>query len=309
MKAIQMTTIRTVLGRVAAISLLVASLLALGACDLDQKGMVMMVDPEYRASIIGTNKSGFTVPDGILWKNGKIFMADEGGDALLVWSGPGDVKTLCDSKLGIISPEDLVMDRDGNIFFTDDDAGGLWTVSADGKASLLAGKDKGLISTEGIALAPTGNLLVGDGEKHEVFCVTRSGEVSTFLGPGYGITKPESMVFDEKGNLYIADNQDNVLYLLTPEMKFHKLIERREGFSPETIWYANGALYITDSQNGKLSRYTQEDGLKTIAVFGGKLANICGITTDDQGSIYVSIQTNIKKHLGYLIRLDKELQP
>lgn len=309
MKAILNSITRKSLAKGVAVSLLIAALFSLSACDLDQKGMVMMVDPEYRASIIGTNKSGFTVPDGILWKDGKIFMADEGGDAIRVWSAPGVVRNLCDSSLGIISPEDLVMDREGNIFFTDDDAGGLWTVSADGKASLLAGKDKGLISTEGIALAPSGNLLVGDGEKHEVFCVTRSGEVSTFLGPGYGITKPESMVFDEKGNLYIADNQDNVLYLLTPEMKFHKLIERREGFSPETIWYANGVLYITDSQNGKLSRYTPEDGLKTIAVFGGKLANICGVTTDDQGNIYVSIQTNIKKHLGYLIRLDKELQP
>jgi sugar lactone lactonase YvrE len=269
---------------------------------------VMMTDPAYRATVIATNHDGFDVPDGILWRDGKIIMADEAGGALRNWCDAKDVKTLCDTTLGIQSPEDLVMDKEGNIFFTDDDAGGVWEVDKNGKAFLLAGKEKGLVSTEGIALSPSGAILVGDGTRHQVFSVSRSGDVSVFLGPGYGITKPESMVFDEKGNLYIADNEDQVLYVLTPEMKLQRLIEKREGFSPETIWYSNHVLYITDSSDGKLMRYTPEEGVKTIAVLGGKLSNICGITMDDKGSIYVSIQTNLKRKIGYLLRLDKEPQ-
>ena len=290
------------------LALFLSSIL-IGGCGLDQKGMVLMTDKSYRASIVGTNNDGFTVPDGILWKDGKLYMADEGGGAFRVWTNADEVKTLADSSLGILSPEDLVMDVEGNIFFTDDDAGGVWEINNRGKPFLLAGKDKGLISTEGIALSPNGQILVGDGERHQVFSVSKSGDVSTFLGADYGITKPESMVYDDKGNLYIADNQDNILYLLTPDMKLHRPLENREGFSPETIWYSRGTLYITDSGDGKLFSYTPEEGLKTIAVFGGKLAAVSGVTTDDNGSIYLSVQTNLKKKLGYILRLDKETRP
>jgi sugar lactone lactonase YvrE len=216
---------------------------------------------------------------------------------------------LCDAKLGVLSPEDVVMDAEGNLFFTDDDAGGVWQSDANGNAKLLAGKDKGLVSTEAIALAPSGEILVGDGLRHQVFTVSRSGDVSVLLGPGYGIQKPESMVFDEAGNLYIADNQEHIVYVLTPEMKLQRLLEKREGFSPETLWYAHNSLFITDSSAGKLSRFTPEEGLQTIAVFGGKLATVNGLTMDEQGSIYVSVQTDLKRKIGYILKLEREPQP
>jgi sugar lactone lactonase YvrE len=298
--------LQTMAKNICILSLLLTCVL-LSGCGLDQKGMVLFTDPSYRATVVGTNKDGFTVPDGLLWKEGKLFMADEGGNALRVWTSANDVKTLSDPNLGIMSPEDLVMDVEGNIFFTDDDAGGLWEVDKQGKSFLLAGKDKGLISTEGVALAPWGAILVGDGETHQIFSVSRTGSVSVFLGADAGIKKPESMVFDEKGNLYIADNTDNILYLMTPDKQLHRPIENREGFSPETHWYSQGLLYITDSQNGKLFTYTPEEGLKTIAGFGGKLAYVCGITTDDKGNIYLSIQTNLKHNIGYILRLEKEM--
>jgi sugar lactone lactonase YvrE len=284
-----------------------SGVLLLGGCGLDQKGMVLLTDESYRATVVGTNKDGFTVPDGLLWKQGKLYVADEGGDAVRAWTSAREVKTFCDSSLGILSPEDLVMDAEGNIFFTDDDAGGIWTVDNQGKCSLLAGKDKGLLSTEGIALSPSGTILVGESTSHRVFAIGQNGEVSVFLGAEYNIKKPESMVFDEKGNLYIADNEDDVLYLLTPDMKLHRPLENQPEFSPETIWYSRGVLYITDSKNGKLFGYTPEEGLRTIAVFGGKLAAVGGITTDENGSIYVSIQTDLKHKLGYVLRLDKEM--
>jgi sugar lactone lactonase YvrE len=278
------------------------------ACGIDQKGMVLLKDESYRATIFSTNKNGIGAPDGLLWRQDKLFIADEGGSALRVWSANG-IQTLCDAKLGVMSPEDVVMDATGNLFFSDDDAGGVWQIAANGQASLLAGKDKGLLSTEAIALAPSGEILVGDGIKHQVFSVSRTGDVSVFLGSGYGIRKPESMVFDEAGNLYIADNEEQIVYLLTPEMKLQRLLEKRENFAPETLWYAHGTLFITDSSAGKLYRFTPADGLQTIAVFGGKLATVNGLTMDEQGSLYVSVQTDLKRKIGYIVKLEREPQP
>ena len=272
-----------------------------------QEGLVVMTDTSYKASVFGTNTSiGFSVPDGLLWHKGKLYLADEGGQTVAVWTSNAGLKALVAKGSGKESPEDLVIDTEDNIFFTDDDAGGLWEFDARGNRRLVAGKDKGLISTEGIALAPDGSLLVGDGEQHEVFRVTRDGNVSEFLGKNYGIRKPESMVFDEKGNLYIADNDDDVLYLLDTNHNLHRLIDRQDSFSPETIFYSKGSLYITDSHNGKLYVYNPNEQLRTIAAFSGQLKNVQGVTVDDRGDIYVSVQTDLKHKIGKIIKIGKE---
>lgn len=288
------------------IAIIVCGLGFLTSCMLQKEGLVIMTDHSYKASVFATNKAGFGSPDGLVWRGGKLYLADEGSDSLEVWSKTDGLKRLADARLGFLSPEDLVIDADGNIFFTDDDAGGLWEVDARGNSRLVAGKDKGLISTEAIALAPDGSILVGDGEQHKVFRVEKTGAVSEFLGSEYGITKPESMVFDDQGNLYIADNEDNVLYLLDADHKLHRIVDRQDTFSPETIFFSKGSLYITDSHNGKLYVYTPNEELKTLAAFAGQLKNVQGVTVDDQGNIYLSVQSDLKRKVGSIIEISKE---
>jgi sugar lactone lactonase YvrE len=288
------------------LAFVLGGLVLLTSCNLQKEGLVLMTDHSYKARVVATTKAGIGSPDGLAFRNGKFYLADEGSVTLEVWSTTEGLKRLADSSLGFSSPEDLVVDADGNIFFTDDDAGGLWEVDAQGKTRLVAGKDKGLISTEGIALAPDGSILVGDGEQHVVFRVTRDGTVSEFLGKTAGITKPESMVFDDKGNLYIADNEDQVLYLVDSNRQLHRLIDRQDSFSPETIFFSKGSLYITDSSNGKLYVYNPKEELKTIAAFGGQLKNVQGVTVDDQGNIYLSVQSDLKRKIGQIIEISKE---
>lgn len=278
----------------------------LTSCGVKKEGLVIITDQSYKATMFATNKIGFGAPDGLAWHKGKLYFADEGGLALESWTRAEGLKRLMDAGFGCESPEDLVIDSQDNIFFTDDDSGGLWEFTREGKPRLVAGKDQGLISTEGIALAPDGALLVGDSEMHKVFRVTRDGQVSDFLGTEYGITKPESMVYDDRGNLYIADNEDNVLYLLDVNRKLHRIIDRQDSFSPETIYFARGLLYITDSRNGKLYVYTPGEELKTIAAFAGQLKNVQGVTVDENGNIFVSVQADLKHKVGDVIEISKE---
>jgi sugar lactone lactonase YvrE len=290
------------------IAILSFACVVLTSCGVKKEGLVIMTDHSYKATMFATNKIGISSPDGLVWHKGKLYFADEGGVALESWNHNEGLKRLVDTGFGFQSPEDLVIDANDNIFFTDDDAGGLWELAADGKPRMVAGKDKGLISTEGIALAPDGSLLVGDGEQHKVFRVTRDGQVSDFLGTEYAIRKAESMVFDDRGNLYIADNEDNVLYLLDANRKLRRIIDRNNSFSPETIYFARGSLYITDSRNGKLYLYTPGEELKTIAAFGGQLRNVQGVTVDDAGNIFVSIQADLKRKVGDVIEISKETE-
>ena len=288
------------------ITVLAGGLFFLTSCNVRKEGLVIMTDHSYKATMFATNKAGIGSPDGLVWFKGKLYIADEGASALEVWEKTSGVKTLMDKSFGISSPEKLAVDADGNAFFTDDDVGGLWEVDARGNRRMVAGPDKGLIYTKGIAIAADGSLLVGDGEQHEIFRVTRDGAVSPFLGKEYGITRPEGMTFDDRGNLYIADEEDNVLYMLDTNHVLHRLIERRESFSPEALWYVNGLLYIADEHFGKVYVYTPNDGLKPIATFGGSFRQLQGITVDEHGDLYVAVQTDLKRNIGHIVKLSKD---
>lgn len=280
------------------------AVLALAGCkSLDQQALVLTLDPGWTAEVAAGEQDGFASPDGLLWSAGTLYVADEGGSALRAWRPGTPPRTLADARAGLASPEDLVRDSDGNLYFTDDTRGGVWRTDPLGRTTALVAPGAGLPSTEGIGLTPDGDLLVGDAPGHRVVKVTRGGQVSVLIGPERGIAKPESFAFDDKGDLYIADNRDNVLWLLTRSGALHRLIADRAGFSPESLRFANGQLFITDSRDGKLFRYAPDDGLSVIAVFGGRLANLQGIAADDSGSLYLSVQSDLKGRKGYILKL------
>lgn len=280
---------------------------ALAGCGaLDHEAMVMTVEPGWTAELVAGEKDGFASPDGLLWADGHLYVADEGGSAIRAWR-PGTRPTLlADSRAGLASPEDLVRDSAGNTYFTDDTRGGLWRTDTLGRTTALVDPRRGLPSTEGLGLSPDGDLIVGDAPGHRVLKVSPAGEVSVLVGPERRIAKPESFAFDQGGNLYIADNRDNVLYLLRTDGGLHRVIADRSGFSPESLRFAGGALFITDSDNGKLFRYTPDDGLNVVALFGGTLANIQGIAADNAGALYLSVQSDLKGRKGYILKLSRK---
>src|SRR5437660_2720850 len=108
------------------IAIIICGLIFLTSCKLQKEGLVVMTDESYKTSVFATNKMGFGSPDGLVWHKGKLYLADEGGVALEVWTKQDGLKTLIDSRFGTQSTEDLVIDSQDNIFFTDDDAGDLW---------------------------------------------------------------------------------------------------------------------------------------------------------------------------------------
>lgn len=283
------------------------ALTTLPSCPMQKEGLVVLLDDSYDVSVLASSRSaGFGAPDGIFWHQGQLYLADEGGVAVGRWSKDRGLTVLCDRKAGILSPEDLVIDTNGNIWFTDDDAGGLWKIDPEGKTTLVAGKDQGLVSTEGIALMPGGNLLVGDGEKKTIYEVTPTGKVSVFLGPRTGIEQAESMVFDDQGRLYIADNRQNCVYRLDGNRPLEKVITPSDGVaSPEGLAFARGVLYITDSKGNKLLQYTPTEGVQAIAACKGKLANLQGLTVDPEGNIYVTVQTDLTRQQGYILKFSR----
>lgn len=281
--------------------------LALAGCGpLDQEAMLVALEPGWKAELAADERDGFGSPDGLIWADGSLYVADEGGSALRSWRPGSRPATLADARAGLASPEDVVRDPAGNLYFTDDTRGGLWRTDALGRTTAIVAPGRGLPSTEGLGLSPAGDLVVGDAPGHRVLKVTPDGRMSLLTA---GIAKPESFAFDESGDLYIADNRDNILYRLTADGVLQRLIADRGDFSPESLHFAGGALFITDSDHGKLFRYTPSDGLEAIALFGGTFANIQGVAADDKGALYLSVQSDLKGRKGYILKLSRSARP
>jgi len=294
--------------RAYALVLLLPALVASASCLSQREPFVVVFDDAYSLELIATGEDGFAAPDGlIVLPTGEIILADEVGSAVSIWKGGKVTTVLCDSTSGIISPEDLVRDENGDIYFTDDSAGGLRRIDASGKIHLVAGPEDGLISTEGIAAAPDGSILVGDGKQHKIFRVTRDGEVTVFAGEEYHITKAEAMAFDEKGNLFVADDEADVVYEISPNGMLRHLIDGTDGLlAPESMYYRNGVIYLTDDQAGAVLAYdTAEGELHIIAVFNGELRRVQGITVDEQGNIFVTIH-DWPPEESYIFVLERE---
>lgn len=287
--------------------LVAAIFLALFGCDeADRQGMVLMLDESYRAEVLATEADGIASPDGLLWWNRTLFIADEGGSAVRVWKAGRGVRTLADRRNGLASPEDLARGADGTLYASDDTAGGIWRIDGRGRTTSLSLGSERLGATEGLALSPDGTLLVGDAESRSVVRVVDGGGTATIVRQGHQVLKPESFAFDGNGRLFIADNEANIVYSVGADSRLLHLISDREGFSPESLHFGHGALFITDSEHGKLFRYTEQTGLTPLAAFGGGLANVQGITSDERGNLYVSVQSDLKGRRGFIIRLSPD---
>ena len=280
-----------------------AAALLLAGCDGDEQARVVLLEPGWRVELLGTPGQGFVSPDGLLWHDGSLLMADESGGAVRRWTPGGASVALAGAEDGLSSPEDLARDAAGRLYVTDDNAGGVRRIDPDGRVALVAGPESGLGSTEGIAVAPWGAILVGDADGRRIVAIAADGALADFVPAAAGIAKPESLAFDGRGNLYIADNEAHVLYLRTFDGRIHAPIRDRAGFSPESIAYAGGALYITDSRHHALYRYRPEDGLEPIAAFAGVFANVQGIAADPAGNLYLSIRSGPGDGRGYVLRL------
>lgn len=107
------------------------------------------------------------------------------------------------------------------------------------------------------------------------------------------------------GNQSIPNFSLNQSYENALNGKLRRAVEEEENFTPESVFQTKDAIYLIDGERGKLSRFTESEGLKPIAVFGGKLKKLQSISSDNQENIYVLIQSDSENQDNYLLKLTK----
>jgi sugar lactone lactonase YvrE len=272
------------------------------------RGSAIVVVDDYHLELL-TPRSPIGAADGLCWHQGWLYVAAEGSAAIFRMDGQGTVETLATRDDGISSPEDLVVDQAGVIYFSDDDVGGVFKLAPGKKPLPYAQTVKPMSATEGIALLPSGSVLIGDNSNHEVVLLDAEGrQLECWQLPR--IHKPESIAVGEDGHVYIADDHAGCIVRRDASGKAEVILSQRDGLQePETIHFAAGTLYIVDNAAHRLLRYREGQGLEPMVQFGGRLRNIQGITSDDAGNLYLSVQSNLERNEGYLLKLVKRSSP
>lgn len=273
-------------------------MLACASCADSSPGGVVVFDRGYSIATAAPPPPGPYSPDGLIWHNGWLYVADEGGSAIRRFRA-GRWETLADRRSGFVSPEDIVVGPGGLVYFTDDSAGGLWA-AGNGRAARVAAAQVGDVPTEGLAIGPQGELLVGNPRKQAVESVPTGPRQDAGTIVRARIVKAESIAADRAGNVWVADNQEDVIHRFAAGSGDETRLSW-PGVSPESIALVNGALWFTDSHNGKVYRLEDSGRLRTVALFAGSLANVSGIAADPAGSVYVSIQTDLEAAEGTIV--------
>lgn len=268
------------------------------------RGSAIVVVDDYRLELLSTS-SPLGAADGLCWHQGWLYVAAEGSSAIYRVDGQGTVETLATRDDGISSPEDLVVDDAGVIYFSDDDIGGVHKLVPGKKAARFEQTVKPTSTTEGIALLPSGTVLIGDNSNHEVVLLDVAGrQIDSWQLSA--IHKPESIAVGEGGSVYIADDHAGCIVRRDSSGKAEVVLSKRDELQePETIHFASGTLYIVDNAAHRLLRYREGAGLEPMVQFGGSLRNIQGVTSDDAGNLYLSVQSNLERNEGYLLKLVK----
>jgi hypothetical protein len=280
-------------------ALLCAALLPV-SCHRGISGTVLMTDDSYSATVMAGPGTGLISPTGLHWSQGRLYVVDRA--ALAVLGGDGRVTARIDVPSSVREPHALAVDGQGNAYVSDSASGSIWELTASGGRVILAGRGREFGSCGAILVDADGWLLVSDPERHRIVRVSGTGEVSVLVGEHDGLNKPGSMTRDEAGNLYVVDDGDHTIYFVDRNHNLLRLVEARPTFSPKAVFYSRETLYIADGQDGKLYSYASTGGLKAIAVLGGDLQHVQGLTVDDRGSIYLSVHATARNS-AYIIKI------
>ena len=269
----------------------------------DTGSLVALFDSSYQPEIEVSHRQGLGEPDGLAYFDGNLYVADEGASAIYAWDH-SELRTLCDESSGVRSPEDVAIDSTGKIYFSDDEAGGIFLIDESAQCRQLDDTSGTITSSEGITVVSPGVVLVSDGASGRIYRVDVNGALTESDIPFEFIDKADSMVFVDEQTLIIGDDEANVVYEWSQSSGLRRIIDGRADFSPESITYSNGRLYITDSVLGGLYEYTPRDGMNRIATFAGSIFGINGLVFDDRGNLYVASQSADANDGAYVIKLN-----
>ncbi|WMW80542.1 hypothetical protein RF679_18165 [Undibacterium cyanobacteriorum] len=199
---------------------------------------------EYGSTDANNRLSQFNSPLGLTFdKNGFLYVADSGNEAIRRVNTAGDVTTFArgGSSATMGAPHGLIFDASGNLLVTDNTYNAVRKISPTGQISLFAGSPNGLPGSSdfmgvsasfncpsGIAIDKAGFIYVADTCNHTIRKINPNGLVSTYAGRAgeSGSTDgdlnsarfnfPYGLKFDANDNLYVSESGTSLIRKISP---------------------------------------------------------------------------------------------
>jgi streptogramin lyase len=187
------------------------------------------------------------------------------------------------------NPTGITVDANGNLYVADQYDYSIRKITSSGVVTTLAGGRNGNLDGTGTAASfnePTGitidangNLYVTDSSNYSIRKITSSGVVTTLAGGSYGnldgtgttakFAYPKGITVDANGNLYVVDQYNSNIRKITSDGAVTTIAGGTRGSSngigtaakfnnpAEITVDATGNLYVTDKDNNRIRKITQ----------------------------------------------------
>ena len=185
-----------------------------------------------------------------------------------------------------VRPVGAAVEAGGAVIVTDAGGFGLWRVTDTG-CTLLAGGAEGYRDGKAAqaafaspwGVAPfLGGWAVSDPENDAVRLV-RGGAVESLNGLGFAA--PTGLAADDAGNLYVACTGSGTVWRVTPTGQKSVAAEGLDG--PTGLAWADGALYVAETEGGRVKRIA--DGVtETLAAIDGAT----GLAVAEDGTVFAA---------------------
>ena len=248
-------------------------------------------------------------------KRGQIIVSEHVGHCVTVFSEGGDEITSFGGEGSapgqLKSPRGVALNEDDNILVADKDDDCIQKFSPQGEHLETVGK-QGKMALEftwpyGVGIHPLSKkVYVTESVGNHRVQVLDAGlkHVTMFGGHGKGelqFNQPKDISFDSAGNCYVADTCNHRVVVFTEDGQYLRQFGKEgEGQGELKYCYSlaidSDIVYVADTDNHRISVFTT-DGTY-ITSFGtegngpGQFRHPCGVTTDENGCVYISDYDN-----------------
>lgn len=213
----------------------------------------------------------FRSPYGMAEYNSRIYVADNAGRRILVFSRSGEYQRVFlesnpGSETGIFIPTAMTVDPDnGNLYIADVFQQRILVVSQDGKLVAVLPADGGNVSLgypNGLVLSNKKNLYVADSNNARIIVFPSDGQdVRVIEGDKDGEVKlsvPRGITVDTRENIWVADMMTHLVSYIPGEnvaFQFGGMgLEQGELYFPnDVLLHENGHIYVVESGQGRIS--------------------------------------------------------
>jgi len=226
---------------------------------------VKVLDPQSLATTGTFGTAELSRPHDVAFdREGRLLVADTGNDRIAIYQLSGGSGRLVGEIGGLASPEGVVVAPDGTIYVTNV---GRNNVEAwrDGKRVASAGRRGSganeYVRPHDIDIGPDGLIYVSDPGNDRIQML--DDELRLIKEIRGSFNEPKYFTIDENGWIIVADEFNNQVKILNKELEIVGVIGTGESGSganefnqPEGAEIRGATLWVSDTHNGRITRYT-----------------------------------------------------